>query len=442
MHDRIRKSGPKKAKASEPPAEIPPIAQALYAFVTNIEALANSVPLLEAVMARTCTLADRSFGDFLQKNGELVKQEGSKGFYKMDPVHMQKVRKLRADCQKALSSSRILRQSFIVSLVSQYDFFLGKLLRSLFAIKPELLNASEKPLSYAQMVQFGSLEAAKEHIIEKEIETLLRKSHSEQFQWLESRFDVKLRQGLTIWPVFVELTERRNLLVHLDGVASSQYLNICSANHVQFGVPPNIGDKLETTIDYFESSYQCVFEIGIKLAQVLWRKVSPGDIVDADNCLNIIVYDLLHAERFDQAIMVGDFALRTLKKHPSDIIRRMLVINTAQAYKWSRQEGKCQEILSENDWSACSDQFALAVSVLNDHFESAGATMRKIRKEELSEMNYREWPLFREFRKTDIFAASFRKLFGHAFAETEQTPCVEQAAPLEAGEKKDARTGG
>ena len=59
--------------------------------------------------------------------------------------------------------------------------------RKIFLIKPELLNSSEKNLTFSKLAEYNSIEEAKEYIIEKEIETVLRDSHSNQFKWLESK---------------------------------------------------------------------------------------------------------------------------------------------------------------------------------------------------------------------------------------------------------------
>jgi hypothetical protein len=72
-----------------------------------------------------------------------------------------------------------------------------------------------------------SIEEAKLQLVDKEVEVVLRASHTEQFEWFEKNLSVKLRSGLEIWPTFIELTERRNLFAHGDGVVTQQYLSVC-----------------------------------------------------------------------------------------------------------------------------------------------------------------------------------------------------------------------
>jgi len=81
-------------------------------------------------------------------------------------------------------------------------------------------------------MEFNSLEKARSFILEKKSKSVLRKSHIEQFTWMEEKFKMKLRKDLQVWPCFVELTERRNLFVHNDGVLSNQNIDICKENNI------------------------------------------------------------------------------------------------------------------------------------------------------------------------------------------------------------------
>jgi len=95
-----------------------------------------------------------------------------------------------------------------------------------------MLSSSERSISYKDLTEIGSVEAAREQIIEKEVESVLRDSHSQQIDWLEKKLDIPLRKDLRIWPEFIELCERRNLLLHADGLVSSQYLAVCKRHDV------------------------------------------------------------------------------------------------------------------------------------------------------------------------------------------------------------------
>ena len=158
----------------------------------------------------------------------------------------------------------------------------------------------------------------------------------------------------------------------------------------------------------------------MKLGQVLWRKVNPDDLHNADRSLHIVTYDLLEREKYDLAIRLLDFACSKPMKHHSDVIRRVHIINRAIAYKWKGREDKCREIINDEDWSACSKDFNLAVAVLLNDFNQAIVIMKEIGKDgTLKEVHYREWPVFKEFRKSREFLKTFKRIYSKDFGGLE-----------------------
>ena len=80
----------------------------------------------------------------------------------------------------------------------------------------------------------------------------------------------------------------------------------------------------------------------------------------------------------------------------------------------------CREIMEAEDWSACGEDFKLAVEVLTKNFGLAADIMRQIGKNGiLREVHYREWPLFKEFRKSEEFLKAFKEIYRCEFAELE-----------------------
>jgi len=73
----------------------------------------------------------------------------------------------------------LLPRSLLASLISQYDAYLGRILRVIFVKRPEILNSSDKKLAFATLNQFNSIESAREYVLEKEVEAILRSSHAD-----------------------------------------------------------------------------------------------------------------------------------------------------------------------------------------------------------------------------------------------------------------------
>lgn len=238
---------------------------------------------------------------------------------------------------------------------------------------------------------------------------------------MEKKFGLKLRTDLPSWPIFVEITERRNLCVHNDAVVSRLYLDNCRKGGVSLA-EVKAGDVIEPNGDYFERTYDIVYEIGVKLSQVLWRKLSPKETLQADRFLYDITFSLLKEERYGLAEVLLKFACTTLeKRHASENMRLKFLINHALATALAGNKEGSLKILGTQDWSAMHDSFRLSVSVLQGRFDKAELLMRKIGASgNPGRAEYLTSPLFTEFRKTEKFNKVFKELFGNVTIEVSE----------------------
>jgi hypothetical protein len=406
-----------------PPQPVPTITTELAILIRNAHGIADILPIVMNALGTTRADASKRYVAFLEEEGSLQNEDNGVKHYQVHLKHYPRLLHLSRKYESNRLGFRVIPQIFIVSLVAMFDAFLGRLIRCLFYIKPEILNASNEKLSFSQLVAFGSLDEAKEHIIEQEIDEVLRASHADQFKWLEERFSISLRKDLPSWPTFIEITERRNLFVHTGGVVTEQYLSVCRKHGVDLQMDLKLGEELQVSPEYFNTAYMCVLEIAIKLTQVLWRKISPEALEAADKSLIETTFDLLVLGEYDLATILLQFAYTILKKFSSDQTRRIFIINLAQAHKWSGRQQECQQVLNGEDWSSTSDKFALGVAVLKDDFQLAVKIMRRIGSEgEVEEHDYKTWPLFQEFRKSPEFANAFQDIFGYPLTTTAESP--------------------
>lgn len=326
-------------------------------------------------------------------------------------------KRLRKRTEHFEHAQQLFPRSLLVSLISQYDAYLGRLLRTAFIRRPEILNGSEKKISFDALSQFESIHAAREYILEKEVESILRSSHAEQFKWMENAFGLPLTKDLHVWPAFIELTERRNLFVHTDGVVSSQYMAVCAQHGCTIDQEVKEGHRLHVPQDYFVAAHRCMAEIGIKLGHVLWRKLLPIERKDADSHLVRTTYELIENGKLDLAIKLLDFACDSIKKFEAEATRLRLLVNRAQAYKWNGDNERCKKLMRSEDWTAKSDEYRLADAVLAEDWTKAAKIMKRVGKDgAVDKHSYRDWPLFRDFRKQEIFLQTYSEVFGTPFA--------------------------
>ncbi len=394
----------------------PSFEREIDSFVLNVEGLSRAYHQTMKVVTTSAKELVEAFLNFLEEKGVVTTTEGGKAAYQIKPADLRFIKKQSKDISASSIAVMKIPQIFFCSLVHQYDAFLGRMLRVAFYLKPETLNSSQKQMTFSDLMSFNSLDEAREHMIEKEIESIIRDNHDDQFTLMENRFGLALRKDLPAWPAFIEMTERRNLFVHCDGVVSSQYLSVCQKHGVSTDKELRPGEPLHVTREYFEGAVDCILEIGVKLGHVLWRKLQPNQLAAADNSLHRITYDLLLDEKYLLAKTLLHFASNILKKHSSESMHRMNLINLAIAHYHLDEKPKANQLIDSQDWSACEDKFKLAVAVLRDDYPGAEKLMKKIgKKGEVTREDYSSWPLFRTFRESREFLRTYKKLFGTDF---------------------------
>lgn len=313
---------------------------------------------------------------------------------------------------------KILETSLFLGLFSSYDAFTGDLLKSIYIKKPELFNNLNRSIQLSEVVKFESFDEMKNSLLLEEIEDFRRNSYVEQFEKLEKTFDLKLKE-FEHWSQFVECGQRRNLITHNDGIVNEHYLNICVKEGYIFSEPVSVGDKLTLSASYLQQSCELMMEVAFKLGETLWRKIFPEELNESDEHIVEVIYeDCLQTESWDRAIIFGEFAINQ-KKVSKDEKKKINTINLAIALKFSGKKDEVSKVLSSIDWSGSSADFKLAEAVLLDKFEEASTIMERMGKEGeiIDEHSYHRFPLFKEFRKSEDFLRTYKKIYGYTFAD-------------------------
>lgn len=307
-----------------------------------------------------------------------------------------------------LRGAKHLPEVMLIGLISTYDAFLGNLLRVAFDVQPQIILTSEKAIKFSDLAQYDSIEAARNSIIDHEIEALLRSSHQEHFQWMEKKFGVQLRK-LPAFADFIEVCERRNLITHTGGVVSRQYIANCKEHGIDVQSVA-VGDRLFVDQSYYQRAVETVCEIGIKLCYVLWRRLIKGEQDKADSLLNEFGFDLVTSRNYKLAEAILSFGVDKAK---ADSCRRMMIINQANAVRLQKREGEAGKILDAHDWSAVSNEYKISVAAVRGDVDEVVRLMRRGGADGYPGCeDYRSWPVFRGLRTKTKIVEAFQEVFG------------------------------
>lgn len=400
--------------------------KALNSFIENINCLYETFTYSELMLKQQKRDCNKAIQNKLVEWGIDINREEQDVKITSDQARV--VNRLIRRQNRSEAAFDLIPRSYIVSLISLFDAYIGNLIRNIYTICPEKLNSSDQKISFAELVNYNSIDEAREAIIEVKIESVLRESHHDQFDFLAKELAISTLKEFENWSHFIEITQRRNLFVHSNAFVSSQYLSVCKRHKVKGIENISKGDKLDVSREYFENAFSVFYEIAVKLSQmvlrVLLEKKNESVIEELDTILISIIFDLIAEKRFKIAIALSDFALTPKFKH-TDANRIYMILNMAQAYKWNGNNEKCAEILNKEDSSAWNNELKMAKEILLDRNEEGMHLMETIGSHSniFDKEAYRTWPIFNKIRGTEIFKETFQRVFNeHLEYDTKFTP--------------------
>ena len=386
----------------------------LSRFLENISCLRETYEDTERTLLNQNSGAEKKFNELI-KNFSVDEATGDMVIPVRHFRDFQKRERHRARTERALT---LVPQSYLVSLVSLYDQFYAGLIKLIYRIDPDKLKENKKPFTYKDLCEYQNVQEVKVVIVDETIEDRLRDSHVKQFEWLAGAMGLNTLKGFKEWPDFVELTERRNLFVHSDGVVSQQYINVCKSENA-YKADVKKGSQLKVDKEYFEKAFKTLYVVGIKLTQMLchtvYDKQYPNEYSDMDRLLINNIYELIAEELYDVAISVSEFAHNDhyMKDKHNGHDKCFILLNYAQAYKWSGRNDECQNLLAEADCTTWKDELLIPKLTLEGEFDQVYAKMRTVGKgsDILTAESYRQWPIFKEIRKEEVFVNLFKEIF-------------------------------
>ncbi|MCX6880526.1 MAG: hypothetical protein NTW21_42980 [Verrucomicrobia bacterium] len=387
-------------------------------FAESIDSLLISLPSVMVTMQTEVKKQKVEFIKLLKASGTEQTATGEQNRFTLKGENVAKVLKMQRQLHNNETAYRLIHRSFLTSQISQYDAYLGRLLRLIYYVCPEKLNASEKQITFKELVQYGSIEEARERLIEREVDSVVRKSHEDQIAWITENLKLPIASFIPELPGFIEIAQRRHLFVHCDGVVSAPYIKNCTGAGVELPAEIDIGHQLEVTKEYLEDAFESVYVVGVKVGLALWIKLFK-DVDAVARCVNAMAFELISNARYSLAKNLLEYALSGKQKPTDEQIYRFIILNLAQTYKWSGEKEKCAKLLGEHNWSASSDIIKLGVAALTEKHDGAFCIMRKLgHDEEFKKESYREWPVFSELRKHPGFLACYRDVYSEDFEQT------------------------
>lgn len=411
-------------------------------FIRNLENLKVFVNNLSPVAIRQDERIIKNLTDAFEKLkkicgiSESTLTKGAPANLKLTPIKIRQLssllRKLRATkslSQITLPNIKLLYKSSFVLLISHFDFLIWDLVHYFHRKYPENLSEKELSLTFNELKQFDNISDALDHVINKEVEKVLYGNFAEQKKYFKNYIKIDLKEEIIHWDRINEAIERRNIIVHNNGIINKRYLKNADLSTIPCETKQELkeGEQLSITQDYLNSIFDEIFIAGIILIQSCWRKWDRDFLDTADTTLIKTIYEALAEEKWHIAERLGFFAKECETYNERN--RLYLAFNYCQSLKWQNKDEQLSKELELFDVSSFRPIYLLAYYALKSDMKSFfNHVTEAIVVDNMQVGDFLEWPIFREFRQDPNFLRRIKISFRAAKRKGKPIPEIPKLA--------------
>ncbi|HZI56051.1 MAG TPA: hypothetical protein VFF39_04720 [Verrucomicrobiae bacterium] len=290
----------------------------------------------------------------------------------------------------------LLYRSALISLISSAEWFLSQVFREHLERYPETAGTKDKLLSLDELKSFDSVGDARKYIIDIRIDEIMWGSLEDWIKYLTEK--IKLSAGY-LKPTKERLTEifqRRNVMVHNNGVANSIYFHKVAA---EFRPGISLGQELTISPEYLRDGIDLIESNFILLGAELWKQLDAKD-EDRGAAIANVAFERLSEERWTVAETLSNF-LRADKQLP-ERFQLIGLLNYWQSLKWGGRFDEVKSDIESADFSAKDELFQIGRYALLDDVENFVKLLPIVLgADKLDEEKLVTWPIFKEMVKTE-----------------------------------------
>lgn len=286
--------------------------------------------------------------------------------------------------------SEDFRASLFTGLIADFEAFIVALLTELYREHPGKLQAAGKAVTWATLLEIEDLDAFRDQCIEDAVVETMRGSAED---WMTA---LKADHGLDVGThassdAFVEMFQRRHVLVHNGGRASRLYLQ---------KVPKSTcapGERLGVDEAYFATAADRLAVVALTLTVRALLQLSNRDNLEVERLTADWIYELLLRRRY---VAVDEYAASIpVDRMQNASAVQVIKVNWWLALKRLGRFEECREAVETWQVGHLGRTFHLAKLALLDEIKNASQLcVDLLSTGELPRRHWIEWPLLEDVR--------------------------------------------
>ncbi len=168
--------------------------------------------------------------------------------------------------------------SLVTTTVATFDALVGDLAAAYYRAHPGALG-NAPAFSLADLADYDTVDDAREELIRRKADGLDRGIDAIA-KWFKDRLDIDLSRLAVDWPHFVEIIQRRHLLVHTGGRVSDLYhKKVAGKSDLA------VGATLTVDAEYMQTAIDAFLALEINLIFAVWFDLADDPKQAATNML-------------------------------------------------------------------------------------------------------------------------------------------------------------
>ena len=327
-------------------------------------------------------------------------EDGGMRFEFKDNKFIKKADEQREQKKKFKLQKDVLYKSSLVSLIIYFESLVSQLFKEDFERHPDKIGLNDKTVKFSQIDELKEIESVKDYLIENEIVNMMYKDIGKWFDYFRKNIDLKPIDGKM--DDLIEITKRRNLLVHNNGVVNTFYIDSIPD---KFKSNLKKGSVLVVDRQYIDNAIRIIEYVGIILTLSIWLNEERSNFDEMDLIESFIFDEYLIKENWEIAIVL--YKLLLTNKKLDDERKIIAKLNLWQCSKWLGKYKEIENAVKKEDYSAWAPKLKLGILALmeevNKFFELYD------NQNEIDEAMLQRWPIFREIRETKEYKERFKK---------------------------------
>lgn len=311
---------------------------------------------------------------------------------------------LRIAFKQPPAHAKLLRWGALINLVSFFEILEWKLICAFYLLVCQALPSEEMTIKVAELRGLESLDEVNKYIIHKEADSVIREGLLNQLKYFKDRLIIdKMKLMKDSRDELVEIVQRRNLLVHNQGIVNQIYLTHVSKQYLQ--------DKrikkdciLHVSAKYLDRALDTVHLFGFVLSQLCWRKWVKDKHEAADKVFAEFSFDTLTQGRFDLTKRTAHCAAAM---GISKQWHRIITINQAIAFRELGEIDKIRGLLKKYEWTPMPIDIEIGLSTLREDYERTYLLLEQAAYSGDLKKISKDWPLFKPIRQEVRFVQVF-----------------------------------